>query len=142
MPEPGQTVYWFTGNVENQLPLAIGMLAIWLLWRSGQTSTKPVFRNLIAALGLLLCVLATGLHEMSALVLSAVVGTGVLASQYLAVENRRVWLLACLLVLAGLAFNVLAPGNAVRAGKSFANAFSFSHTIVAFGRIGFECFIQ
>ncbi len=130
MPAPGETVYWFTGNVEYQLPLAMGIAAVWLLWRAGKEGSRHLLRRGVEGFGLLLCVFVTGLHELAALVMTVVVAAGAFVSLRRG-TGRTVWILALMMVLVGFAVSVLAPGNAVRASADFPNSFSLSNLPLA-----------
>ena len=112
MPHPGESVYWLTGGGENLAGLAVSLLLIAALLhhRPGRS-----FRTCVAGAGVCgLAVLATGFHELFALLLCILLAGGTLVL-WLAKDARR-WLCACCLLagLAGFLVVYAAPGNVVR----------------------------
>lgn len=114
MPSPGETIYWAIGGIENHFGLffAIGFLAL-MSWALGTESRAR--RGLLLAAALIMALLATGCHEAAALSLSAIVVVAVASAFYLRSDGRYLWLLAAVVVLAGTAVAVGAPGNLNRA---------------------------
>jgi hypothetical protein len=112
MPHPGESVYWLTGSGENLAGLALCLLLI-----AGLLRHRPRRNVTTWATGDGLCglaVLATGFHELFALLLCILLAGGTLVL-WLTKDPRR-WLCACCLLAAFAGFLVVyaAPGNAVR----------------------------
>jgi hypothetical protein len=116
-PGVDQVQYWFTGFVENQLPVGLSVLVIAGLIRL-EASPGPVFPSIVCTSGLaLLALVATGLHELAGMALVVVLGSG-LAATYVARRHfSKAWAAVLLVACVGLAVVVLAPGNAKRREK-------------------------
>ena len=125
MPDPGETWYWLTGSVEYQLPLLLIALSLAVL--SSKWATESVFAVRLGAflIGTLLAVLVTGLNEFIALFL---LGALAIATALALVRGRPMLAASYAGVLvvtaAATAFNLTAPGTAVRAGLDFPNRYN------------------
>jgi hypothetical protein len=113
LPEAGETVYWFTGAIEYQLSLS---LAVILVWQAACVRPQPRVLHAGWAVALaLLTLLITGLHELTALMLTIVLAMAGTIAYRLRSDRLPLW--CCLLAVAmvGLLISLLAPGNAGRA---------------------------
>jgi hypothetical protein len=114
-PEPGETVYWVTGAIENQLPLSLIVLLLAMVLAGTRSSLRPS-RALLLALALgLLAFTIPGLHQLAASILLGVLFTGALFAVLERHPNRMVWFILLIFALLGSAVGLLAPGNAARA---------------------------
>jgi hypothetical protein len=111
-PAPSEVFYWHSGAFEYGVPFLLLILSLRLLARAVAGETSLVFGLAAGAVG----ALAAGAHEMAGLILVPAALGAAIASWYL---GRKRALLPCLaavaLAAAGLAVNLLAPGNAARA---------------------------
>jgi hypothetical protein len=111
-PAPSEVFYWFSGAFEYGLPFLLSMISLRLL--ASAVGEKPSLPLAVAA-GLV-GALASGAHEIAGIILVGASACAAAANWHL---GRRPAVIACLaalaLVAAGLAINLLAPGNAARA---------------------------
>ncbi|HEY0312493.1 MAG TPA: DUF6056 family protein [Allosphingosinicella sp.] len=111
-PAPSEVFYWFSGAFEYGIPFLLLMVSLRLLARA--VGEQPSLRHAIAAGAV--GALSSGAHEAAGIVLLAAAACTGLANWHL---GRKAALIPCLvtaaLVAAGLAVNLLAPGNAARA---------------------------
>lgn len=130
-PAIGEQVYWFTGAVENLLPLAtaLGSLLFATARQEGsETAGRAALRlGASAVLGVFTC----GLHELVGTLLLGAFGLLILHEARVR-RWRRVFEFAgvAALIAGGLAFNVLAPGNTVRLGR-ISGRFDLPHAVRA-----------
>jgi hypothetical protein len=111
VPEPGDGLFWFTGAVENVLPVALAGAVVALLLSDKWWAAVP------------LSIIVPGLHELFGALLLVVLCLGTVM-----VARRLPWLLCASLALASEVIVLAAPGNAVRAGgmKSSVGATGFA----------------
>jgi hypothetical protein len=115
--EPGETVYWVTGAIENQLPLSLMVLLLAMVHAGTRSYLRPS-RALPLALALgLVAFTIPGLHQLAALILLGVLFTGALFVVLERRPNLMVWILLLMFAVLGTAISIFAPGNAVRAAK-------------------------
>jgi hypothetical protein len=111
---PGETFYWFTGAVENQLGIALPVVLVaWLLRmppRDGLSPSRWARLLAVAALALAL----PGLHELYGSILLLALAAGALIAASRRDARRAEWAVGALACAFGLAIVVLAPGNGVR----------------------------
>jgi hypothetical protein len=131
MPGPAESLYWFTGVAENQLPMTLVVLCVACMVALGRPGITPFARWGLAVLAAVLAVMVTGMHELYSLAL-----WGFVAVDFAwAIRDRREGGAARGMVLAlttiGVAVLVLAPGNAVRSAEVARVAESLGHPIPA-----------
>jgi hypothetical protein len=111
LPDPGDSFYWFTGAVENQLCVALGLALIgWLLRmpaRSRLSAPRAARLAGVAALAFAI----PGIHELYGAMLAFVLCLGALV---VTGTKRTEWWVAAAACAVGLLLVVLAPGNTVR----------------------------
>jgi hypothetical protein len=135
LPSPGETWYWMTGGLENQLGIFLSILLISGLVRSRWEEMNGWrARARIAALSLL-ALFITGLHELIAATLLLVLapGTAIAHKSRQSTPRRRAWQAVGLSAVIGSAIVVLAPGNSTRAADyaklHSASELRLSHTL-------------
>lgn len=104
MPAPGESLFWFTGAIENTVPVALGAAAIAML---------ALGRLRWAAA--LLAILVPGMHELYGAILVSVLLVGAILGW---VKDRKIaapWIACALLAIVSEVIVYAAPGNAVRA---------------------------
>jgi hypothetical protein len=114
MPGTEESVYWFTGVLENPFPLTMMIVCVGCLIIVERSDSRRPRRLLVATAGIV-AVLATGMHELCSLALWVVVGLGWIWSLLRRSPRLWAWTTVFALTTAGLAVAVMAPGNAVRA---------------------------
>jgi hypothetical protein len=130
-PAIGEHVYWFTGAVENLLPLATGLGAL----LAAATRAKPAEPTWLVPMRLaasaVLGVMTCGLHELVGALLLGGLGL-LLVHEARSQRWKRFGELAAVaaVVALGLASNVAAPGNAVRLGQ-IGGRLDFGHALRA-----------
>jgi hypothetical protein len=112
MPDPGETVYWLTGGVDNLTGLALSLLLLAGLL-CGRAQTMSVAVPATAGLGLA-AVLATGFHEVFGLLLCLALAAGAIQMWLAGNANRWTWTFCLVAALAGFLVVYAAPGNEVR----------------------------
>lgn len=113
MPGPGDGFYWFTGLVENPLPVALATGTIAALVHAGRSAGARRAAWFIAAgCG---TVIVPGLHELYGLALLLVLLMVGLLNTTLTRRDRARWLSLAGLALVATAVVFVAPGNQVRA---------------------------
>jgi hypothetical protein len=113
MPDRQTGMFWITGNIENQLPLTLGLLLFSLALSYHPTAARPVNRlRAIAACGL--GFVTPAFHELSGGVLvfalSAITARVFLAKN----SDRKIWLAVWAASTIGFLVVFVAPGNFVR----------------------------
>ena len=115
MAAPHDSFYWLAGSIEYVLTLALIILifcAANYLSRAGNSAAA----RWAGVTGLSAATLATtGLHELAAAVLLALLGSGAMVAIYLRNGRWKLWLLLGSVAFIGLLFTALAPGNLARA---------------------------
>ncbi len=116
LPVPGQTHYWVTGGIENQLNIWLSLLLMGGLVRARWDQMSLVRSHSLTGLLCVLAIFVTGMHELIGLMLCIVLATGT----YIALKTGRsgrgslAWGLVSLGAVIGLAVVMAAPGNRVR----------------------------
>lgn len=113
-PEPGQSAYWLTGGIENQLSLSLALILVCLVARIQPRS--PVRRALWLIVGSLTAIFITGMHELVGVMLTVALAIGSFVSYRWQTRNRRVWWTLLIVSATGLLITIAAPGNAIRTG--------------------------
>ena len=116
LPSPGETHYWVTGGIENQLNIWLALLLIGGLVRARWDQLSPVRFLSLTALFCVLAIFVTGIHELIGLMLCIVLATGTCVALKSG-QNRRGtfgWGLVTLSAVIGLAVMMAAPGNRAR----------------------------
>lgn len=133
-PEPGETVYWVTGTIENQLPLSLMVLLLAMVLAGTRSYLRPS-RALPLALALgLVGFTIPGLHQLAAFVLLGVLLTGALFVVLERRPNHMVWVILLVFAVLGSAVSILAPGNEVRAAKQ-GQGLSISEAIIPLAQL-------
>ena len=128
MPHPGESVYWLEGAWVYSFNVSLAMLVVAGLLRLPRA---PSAARGAAAAGLALLGFALAVfHELPALALLAVLGSGAAVALRAGDTRWRAWAAVGAAVSAGLASIVLAPGNETRQGY-FSEAGSVARTLVA-----------
>lgn len=112
LKQPGDSIYWFTGAIENVLPVTLGMLlfrGIGAMAEHRGSFTRPA----LAGLSVFTVILA-GLHEVILFPLSISLGVGLLANWKRGPAGRAIWITLLIAAAIGFLIVYLAPGNAVR----------------------------
>ncbi|HEY8559756.1 MAG TPA: DUF6056 family protein [Pyrinomonadaceae bacterium] len=112
MPDPGETVYWLTGSVDNLTGFVLSFALLAALLRFDVSGT--VSRAAASAALFLLAFLATGFHEVFGLVLCAALASGSLQQWLARRSNRWIWTGCLAAALIGFLVVYAAPGNEVR----------------------------
>jgi hypothetical protein len=135
MPSVGETVYWFTGAVENSLVYALAVFTLLAVMKF--SNPKPVLRYpeepdqnatasngyvrdrleiripIIAALSLAaICI--SGFHELYGLMFCTALALGSIAAFFDPRSDRTAWITVTLAAMLGLLIVILAPGNSAR----------------------------
>ena len=125
MPGVNETLFWFTGFIEYQLPIALSLIMIAGLI-SLEHAQKSNFQTFVYTAGLaVLAFLITGMHELCALSLTIILGAGVIVSYLYAGRAKKAWVIVFLMASLGLAITTLAPGNTERAADIRKNMGNF-----------------
>jgi hypothetical protein len=111
MPSTAETVYWFTGGVENLWSIAWSVLLLTAIVHADSPSKTKLLILGVSAF----CVVA--LHELYGLMLCLVLVTGAVAAWLSASPNRYAWFVSLACASLGLFVVLHAPGNAERAIK-------------------------
>jgi hypothetical protein len=104
MPAPGESLFWFTGAIENTVPVAVGAAMVAIL-SSGRMRWAAA----------VLSVLVPGLHELYGAILIVVLCAGAFL---IWLADRRIsshWIVCTALALVSEVIVYAAPGNAIRA---------------------------
>jgi hypothetical protein len=111
-PSVPEAFYWLTGSIENQLSVSLGMTLLAGLVRSARRDDRnhPVWMAALASLA----VFTSGVHELFGMVLGLILCAGTLLAFRLRLPARWTWTATLAACVFGVAFVVLAPGNAVR----------------------------
>ncbi len=112
MPDPGETVYWLTGSVDNLTGLWLSLLLFAGLLQS-RMQKGPAALAIGAGLSLLALV-AAGFHELFSLLLCLALAGGTLRGWLARDEGRWMWTACLAAALVGFLVVYNAPGNAVR----------------------------
>jgi hypothetical protein len=113
MREPGEAFFWFTGAVENVLPVALGGAAVALLATAHRRTRGARFlQQSIAAVA---SVVVPGLHELFGALLVVVLATAALLVGRRDRSQAGPWLICLALAVLSEATVIAAPGNALRA---------------------------
>ncbi len=130
-PALGEQVYWFTGAVENLLSLALGLGSLLIVAARREGTEAPWINTFRLAAGAVLGVMTCGLHELvGALLLGAFILLLVHEARMRRWRRFGELVAVTCVIAAGLAFNVLAPGNAARLGR-IPGRFDLLHAIRA-----------
>jgi hypothetical protein len=138
MPSVGETVYWFTGAVENAMVYALAAFVVLALLQSS-SPLKPVLRDpeepdpgakesrssaylrdrlviriLVIALLALAAICISGFHELYGLMFCLTLALGTLAAFSDPKADRVAWITVTIAASAGLLVVILAPGNSAR----------------------------
>lgn len=125
-PMPGETTYWLTGGVENQLSLSLAVILICLVVR-----TRPrtvVHKGLWLAVWSVAALLITGMHELVGVMLTVALAIGSFVSYRLHSPNRHAWWTLLAVAALGVLIVGAAPGNLVRSGY-FENSRQMARTL-------------
>lgn len=112
MPYPEESLYWFTGVFENQLPIWLAVIVFAGMIGLGR-ATRGVRRWTLP----LLCILSfvtAGMHELAAVGLCFLLALGTLLAYREGSDARAAWLILLVITCAGAAVTMLAPGNTFR----------------------------
>jgi hypothetical protein len=113
MPEPGEAFFWFTGAVENVLPVGLGGAAVALLATAHRRTRRARFlQQSIAAVA---SIIVPGLHELFGALLVAVLAMAALLVGRRDRTRAAPWLICLALVVLSETVVMAAPGNALRA---------------------------
>lgn len=114
MPGPGDGLFWFTGAVENVLPIGLVLATLVAISRgSGARGARRLGYFTAAGVG---CVVVPGMHELHGLSLLSVLLVVGLVSLHSDRRQRTPWLLAAALTFLSMLVVIAAPGNRIRAG--------------------------
>ena len=115
IPSIAETVYWFTGAVENAMVLALAAILLTALLNfCGLIATKNLsYWMRIAALAIAAIVIC-GFHELYGSMLCLALGVGTIATFITPGTNKTAWIVVTIAASIGLAVVVLAPGNSAR----------------------------
>lgn len=116
VPEPGWTLYWTTGGIENHLPTALALLLFSTVVAIPPRETAGREAAVGIALGAV-AIFITGLHELAAVVLQVVLVTGAAVAFRVRHPKAIRWALLCVVAGIGASISILAPGNEVRASQ-------------------------
>ena len=116
LPAPGETHYWVTGGIENQLNIWLALLLMGGLVRARWGQMSLVRSHFLTALLCVLAIFVTGIHELIGLMLCIVLATGTCVALKTGQNGRGslAWGLVTLSAVIGLAVMMAAPGNRVR----------------------------
>jgi hypothetical protein len=117
MPSLGETVYWFTGAVENALVYALAALVLVALCRLDRSSLAPPLRAVLAGLLAISAICVCGFHELYGGIFCVALGLGTLDVFFDSKRDstsRSSWTVVTIAAAAGLLIVVLAPGNNTR----------------------------
>jgi hypothetical protein len=116
--DPGDSYYWFTGAIENNLSITIAMAIVgWLLSmpvRKGTSLARALRLGALAVIALLL----PGIHELYGAILCLILALGVVIGHRTRDPKQVEWWVAAVACLAGVAIVTAAPGNAVRVSQT------------------------
>jgi hypothetical protein len=113
MSSVSETVYWFTGAVENAMVYALAIFV--LLGITGLASEASIFKKVFVTSALCLAaIIVCGFHELYGLMFCIAMGLGTVAS--IMDRNRKagVWIAVTAAAAIGLLVVILAPGNTAR----------------------------
>lgn len=113
MPDPGQSIYWLTGAIENCLSISCALLIVVATARnrSGARLHQRIASSV--ALGVAAAVVA-GMHELFGVLLGAILIAGTTCAFALGRGDKLCWSTVTGMLGLGVAFVVMAPGNQVR----------------------------
>jgi hypothetical protein len=116
LPSPGETYYWITGGIENQLNIWLALLLIGALVR---TPWDRLGRGISVAWAVALALLAifvTGFHELIGVVVCVVLASGTLIAfkSHRSLRRCCAWGLVTGSAVIGLVVVIAAPGNKAR----------------------------
>lgn len=115
MPSVGETVYWFTGAVENALVYALAALLLIALLELPPPGRQPIWQRSLMVGGLSLAVICiVGFHELYGLMLCLALTLGAFAACLNPKADRPAWIVVATGAIAGLLIVALAPGNSAR----------------------------
>jgi hypothetical protein len=114
IPSVAETVYWFTGAVENAMSLALAVLLLTAV--ASVPGRMPVgVKSIAIRTGIAIAaVVVVGFHELYGAMLCIVLAAGLAAAIFNRNGTAITWTVALAFAAAGLAVVVLAPGNAHR----------------------------
>ena len=115
LPSIAQSLYWFTGAIENQLPSAMIALLIWGILAVLKSRAKGVVRFCVLGALAVFCLLTAAMHELYAIVLCGVLAAAVFIARRLKTGTHGIWAAYLCVALLGTAIVVTAPGNSRRA---------------------------
>jgi uncharacterized membrane protein len=104
IPEPGESLFWFTGAIENTVAAAIGAAAVAML-----ASGKLRWAAAVPA------VIVPGLHELYGAILVAVLAVGAILAWLKDRKSAAPWIVCASLAIVSEVVVYGAPGNAIRA---------------------------
>ncbi len=116
LPAPGETHYWVTGGIENQLSIWLALLLMGGLVRARWDQMGRARSHFLTALFCALAIFVTGMHELIGMMLCVVLATGTCIALRTGGYRRGglTWGLVSLSAVIGLAVVLAAPGNKVR----------------------------
>jgi hypothetical protein len=112
-PVPEQTLYWFAGAVPYQFSVSCALFLVAGLLACSRRGRVGPPAWVAFALG---PAFVAGLQEVVAMMLAVLLLVAAAVAWRRALPGRGAWLVSTVSVLVGLAANLRAPGNAVRAG--------------------------
>ncbi len=123
LPAPGQTWYWATGHVEYQLPFLLSVICLSVLGTYFAAPGSGLRNAILAIVVSGLAFIVTGLNELIALFLAALLGIGaVLAATHRLRGNAALIVLILAVTVIGLYISTSAPGNRIRLDTDFPNS--------------------
>ena len=113
MPSLGE-MYWLPGALEYHASIAIIMLSIACLIRTGRKHCP--LRSVLGITGTIAAFLAPGMHELLGVMLFIILIGGFIIAVKTHIPGRLYWLLAIIGAILGGIWTISAPGNAIRSG--------------------------
>lgn len=113
MPGPGDGFFWFTGAVENLLPVSLCTVTLSALATALRSTGAK--RAVLLAVGFTLCFLVPGLHELHGGALLIVLCMSAAIAIRAQSGAARFWLAAAGFTAIGMLVVMIAHGNAIRA---------------------------
>lgn len=119
MPSTVEGIYWLAGASTYIWGSSLGLMGLSIILNLSHTEETPGYwqsrRYLLyiaACIVLILC--ATSSNEITAFILTAVLGMGTVAALQIGSSNFLTWSLGFLTAITGILISFLSPGNAVR----------------------------
>lgn len=117
MPGLATGFYWFTGNVENQLPASCALVLVCGAMHRARGGAVGKLALLYDAILAALAFVIPGMHELSGLMLCIVLGAAASVA-YASGRPLRTWIILLGAATAGFLVTFMAPGNVIRAENS------------------------